>query len=84
MIVESSCDTSSLFYSFCFSTIECLAQSDSAPSSDELFVEKLFAVKVRPLLVEKCGGCHGDAAKEGMCVREKERFFRGPTGVANQ
>jgi len=43
----------------CCWTGQCLAQSGAAPSA-----EKLFAVKVRPLLVEKCGGCHGDAAKE--------------------
>ena len=38
---------------------ECLAQSNAAANAENLFV-----TKVRPLFIQKCGGCHGDEAQE--------------------
>ena len=49
----------SIIFMLCCTTRVGLAQS-SVPSNAEL----LFVTKVQPLLVEKCGGCHGVQAKE--------------------
>jgi mono/diheme cytochrome c family protein len=53
----------------------CLAQPDVAPSAERLFVSK-----VQPLLVDKCGGCHGDEAKKikgDFDMRTLEGLLRG-------
>ncbi len=43
-------------------------------------MERLFTLKVKPLLSEKCFGCHGDSGKKlkgGLDVSTREAFLRG-------
>ena len=53
----------------------CFAQSDAAVNAGQLFV-----TRVQPLLIQKCGGCHGDAAetlKGDFDIRTRDGLLRG-------
>ncbi len=59
-----------------------LASSTISPLSAEEFSEadKLFTLKVQPLLFEKCNGCHGDDAdkvKGGLDMLTREKLLAG-------
>ena len=52
----------------------------SAPASDFTEAEKLFALQVKPILVDKCFSCHGadpDKIKGELILLDREAMLRG-------
>ncbi|HEU0119100.1 MAG TPA: PSD1 and planctomycete cytochrome C domain-containing protein [Bryobacteraceae bacterium] len=39
--------------------------------------EEFFETKIRPLLIDRCGNCHGDRAASGLRVDSREALLRG-------
>ncbi len=57
-----------------------VSNSLSAAAEEPSAGEKLFALKVRPILREKCYGCHGDEADElegGFDLRSRQSMLAG-------
>ncbi len=51
-----------------------------AGTEEEAAMDRLFTLRVKPLLSEKCFGCHGDSGKKlkgGLDVSSREAFLRG-------
>ncbi|WP_435009281.1 PSD1 and planctomycete cytochrome C domain-containing protein [Tundrisphaera lichenicola] len=60
------------------------ARADDAPKPDDPAAVEFFEARVRPLLVERCQGCHGAAkSKGGLRLDSKDLAMAGgPTGPA--
>jgi len=62
-------------------TTSALAFDPGYATSDEAAdMERLFTLRVKPMLTEKCLGCHGDPAKEvkgDFLVTTREELLRG-------
>jgi mono/diheme cytochrome c family protein len=62
-------------------TLAALTVSSFAFGTDEAVdLDRLFTLKVKPMLMEKCLGCHGDPAKKvkgDFLVTTREAFIRG-------
>ena len=63
-----------------------IGSAETASGKDQAALERLFTLKVAPMLEEKCVGCHGEPGKKlkgGLDVSTRAAFLRGGDEIAH-